>query len=90
MQIDALMADRHLACKLLGAPLNAQLDINLGPDLWINTASITAALGRLGRLGVGLFGAIPTLTTATAGFAAEGVAALAQKSGDLADGMLRV
>ena len=27
MQIDALMADRHLACNLLGAPLNAQVPV---------------------------------------------------------------
>jgi hypothetical protein len=44
MQIDARMADRHLACNLLGAPLNYQIEIDIGPDLKIYTAGITAAL----------------------------------------------
>jgi len=35
-----------------------------------------------------LLGAIATLTTATAEFAANGAAASAQQSGDLADGLL--
>ena len=44
MQIHALMADRHLACNLLGAPLNAKVEVHIGPDLVIDTAGITAAL----------------------------------------------
>ena len=59
MQIDALMADRHLACNLLGDPLNAQVEIYIRPDFGIYTASITAALCPLRRLGAGLFGAMP-------------------------------
>jgi hypothetical protein len=59
MQIDALMADRHLDCKLLGAPLNAQKEIHIGPDFGVYTAGITASLGSLRRLGAGLFGANP-------------------------------
>lgn len=45
MQIDALMADLHLACNLLEAPLNAQVEIHIGPDLGIYTEGMTAALG---------------------------------------------
>jgi hypothetical protein len=32
------MADRHLACNLLGAPLNTQVEIHIGPDFGIYTA----------------------------------------------------
>ena len=87
MQIHALMADRHLACNLIGAPLNAKVEVHIGPDLVIDTAGITAALCSLRRLGAGLFGAIATLATATAEFAADGAAAPARKAGDLADGL---
>ena len=78
MQINALMADSQLACNLLGAPLNAQVEIHIGPDFGIYTAGITAALCSLRRLGAGLFGAIATLATATTEFAAYGAAAPAQ------------
>lgn len=78
MQIDALMADRHFAYNLLGAPLNAKLEIHIGPDFGIYTAGITASLCPLRRLGAGLFGAIPTLTAATTEFTADGAAAPAQ------------
>ena len=87
MQIDALMADSHLACNLLGAPLNAQVEIHIRPDLGIYTTGITATLCSLRRLGAGLFGAIATLTSATAEFAADGTAAPAQRSGNLGDGL---
>ena len=78
MQIDTLMADCHLARNLLGAPLNAQVEIHIGPDFEIYTAGITASLGPLRRLGAGLFGAIATLTAATTEFTADGAAVPAQ------------
>ncbi len=87
MQIDALMGDLHLGCNLLGAPLNAQVKIHIGPDFGIYTAGMTASLCPLSRLGAGLFGAIATLATTTAEFAADGAVAPAQQSGNLADGL---
>ncbi len=66
MQLDALMADRYLTCNLLRAPLNAQVEIHIGPDLRIYTASITTTLCSLRRLGAGLFGAIATQATTAA------------------------
>ena len=69
MQIDALMADRHLACNLLGAPFNAKVEIHIGPNLGVYAAGIAAVLGSLRRLGAGLFGAIATLPTTTLEFA---------------------
>ena len=85
MQANALVANGHLGCNLLGAPLNAEVKIHIGPDFGIYTAGITAALCSLRRLGAGLFGAIPTLAKATTEFAADGAAAPAQKSGNLAE-----
>jgi hypothetical protein len=78
MQIDALMADSHLACNLLVAQLNAHIEIHIGLDLGIYTAGITVALGSLRSLGAGLFGAIGTVTSAKAEFAADGAAAPAK------------
>jgi hypothetical protein len=75
MQVDALVADRHLGSNLLGAPWNAQVEIHIGPDFAIYTAGITASLCPLRRLGAGLFGSIPTLISAMAEFAADGAAA---------------
>ncbi|WP_350295223.1 hypothetical protein [Limnohabitans sp. Rim8] len=40
MQKDTLMADCHLARTLLGAPLNAQLEIHIEPDFGIYTAAL--------------------------------------------------
>ncbi len=87
MQVNALVADRHLACNLLRAPLNAKLEVHIGPDLGIYKAGIPAALGTLRRLRASLLGTIATLATTTTEFAADGAAAPAQQSGDLADGL---
>ena len=78
MQIDALMADSHLACNLPGAPLNAQVEIHIGPDFGIYTAAITASLCPLSRLSSGFFAAIATLATTLAELAADVAAAPAQ------------
>ena len=78
MQIDALMDDRHLACNLLWAPLNAQVKIDIGPELGVNTTGITAALGSLSRLRASLLCAIARLATPTIKYAADGAAAPAQ------------
>ena len=42
MQVNALVADRYIACNLLGASLNAQIVIYIGTNLRIYTAGITA------------------------------------------------
>ena len=81
------MAHRHLACNLLGAPLNPKEERHIGSDLGVHTAGITAALGSFRSLGAGLLGAIPTLTTATTEFAADGAAAPSPQSCNLADGL---
>jgi hypothetical protein len=65
--------------------LNAWVEIHIGPDVGIYTEGITAALCSLRRLCAGLFGAIPKLATATTELAADGAAASAQKSGNIAD-----
>ncbi len=85
MQVDVLMADSHLACNLLGAPLNAQIEIHIGPYLGIYTAGITAAFGSFKHLGAGLLGKVPTQATPAKKFAADGAEVSAQQSGDLAD-----
>ena len=72
MQKDALMADRYLALNLLGAPLNAKVEIHIGPNLGICAAGVTAALGSLRLLGSGLLCVIPTLATTTTKFSAAG------------------
>ncbi len=81
------MANRHLACNLLGAPLDAQIEIDRSPDIGLHTKGIAAVLGSFRRLGARLFGAIPTLATPSDKFAADDAAAPAQQSGDLADGL---
>jgi hypothetical protein len=72
----ALPVDHLLV--ILGAPLNAQVEIHIGPDFGIYTAGITAALGSLRRLGASLLGTIATLATTTNEFAADGAAVSAQ------------
>ena len=88
MQIDALMADRHLGCNLLGAPLKRKEERHIGPDLWAHSVGISAALSSLRRLRASLLGAIATLATPPIEFAADGAAVSAQQSGDLADGLV--
>jgi hypothetical protein len=78
MQIDTLMDYCQLARNLLGAPLNVQVEFHIRPDFRIYTVGITASLFPLRRLGSGLFGAIPTLTSATAEFATYGAEAPTQ------------
>jgi hypothetical protein len=87
MQIDALMADRYLACNLLGSPLKPKEERHNGPDRWVKPAGITAASGSHRRLGAGLFSGIATTPTPTIEFAADGAAVSAQQSGNLADGL---
>jgi hypothetical protein len=80
MQVNAIVADRHLACNLLGASLNYKVDVRIGPDLGISMAGITAALASLRRLRASLLGTIATLTTTTTKteFAADGAAVSAK------------
>ena len=87
MQIDTFIADRYLACNLLGATLDTQIEINLSPVLGLHTKGIAAFLDSFSRLGAGLLGAIPTLATTADKFAAVSAAAPAQQSGDFADGL---
>jgi len=87
MQIDTFMAYRHLACNLLRAQLDAQIEIDLSPDLGLHTNGLASVLGSFRRFGARLFGAIPTLATPADKFAADGATAPAQQSGDLADGL---
>ena len=63
-QIDALMADLHLARNLLKAPLNAKVEIHIGPAPGIYTAGITAALCSRRSIGAGLLGSMSTLAMA--------------------------
>ena len=53
MLVNALVAYSHLACNLLGAQLNIQVEIHIEQDFEIYTVVITAALGSLKRLGTG-------------------------------------
>jgi hypothetical protein len=76
MQVNAVMADRHLACNLLGSPLYPKVEVHIGSDLGIYTEG--ASLCSLRRLGAGLFGTIATLTTTTNEYAADGAAVSAE------------
>lgn len=60
--------------------MNAKVEIHIGPDFGIYTAGISASLCSLRRLGAGLFGAIPTLATATTEFAADGAACVFRRT----------
>ena len=88
MQIDELTADLHLGCNLLRAPLKPKKERQIGPEIWVHSVGITAALGSLRRLRASLLGAIATLATPTIEFAVDGAAVSAHQSGDLADGLI--
>ena len=75
MQVNALVADRYLAFNLLVAPSNSKVKVDIGPDLGIYMASITAWLGSLRRPGPSLLGTIADTTTA---FVTDGAAVSAQ------------
>ena len=87
MQVNALVTDLQFAGDLFGTPLHAEVERDIGPHLGMHAPRISTALCALRRFEASLFGAIATLPTATAQFAADGAAVPAQQSGDLADGL---
>ena len=72
MQIDVFMAYRHLACNLRGDPLDAQIEIDLSPDLGLYTTGIAVVLGSFRRLATGLLGTIPAHATPADKFVFDG------------------
>ncbi len=71
MQVNALVVDRHLACNLLGAPLNAKVVVHICPDLGIYTAGMASVFGSFKLLGAGLLDTAPTQAKPENKFAAD-------------------
>jgi hypothetical protein len=78
MQVNALVADRHLPFNLLGATLNAKVEVYIGPDLWIYAAVFTAAQGSFRPIIGKLVGTIASMTITPTEFATNGDAAPVQ------------
>jgi hypothetical protein len=70
---------------VLGAPLSAQIETQIGANLWFNIAGIASALCSLRSSGAGLFSEIAIMASATTQLAADCAATPGQRSNNLAN-----
>lgn len=87
MQIDALMADRHRACNLLGAPLNPKEERHIGPDLGSTRRALRLRWARSEALAQACSARYPRWPRLRLSSRLMVPAAPAQQSGNLADGL---